>query len=826
MFAATAKLFHGPRRCIAVALALSLDLPLSAAAQPPFAPLPGGKTLLTELGYYQVSYQSYDGAPVNMSPGWTGTFDTASGICYSPNEFAEGLEAMLIHSPWRVPVGKTWVDYPVHFPAITPITLRFGIAMRADSLAPDKSDGATFSCALVEDTGTHELLRRHYAAAQWLDFSFDLAPYAGRDVTLRLQIEPGPSNNPGWDYSYFSTPELLVGGQDVAPAGVKALRQSRAVQATAGANLAAAANRSEGGVYPSNLLEYRNSIQAAGKGFTFGYEGTDCRIVYTYAPDTGTLDDFTAAMDEGPVFQPALGGGVTAALPKEGGEDLVFLRGGTPRSVELSAEGNALEVVWEYPLGESVLAMTWRFGIRGKALTVQADCEQPVLSSLSLGTNGNVAFRKQFSVPYLLGSLYYLPAQGLFSCRYLDWTASHASQCPQGEAAYERTTAGARQALHESGYIAISPAVAEVLPNIPNPPSPYLAALGPRIMLDIWQHHNGTYAGDAENLRNLKDNGVDHLAIISHVWQRYGYDVKLPDHIPANPQFGGEEGMKEFGQAANECGYLWSLHENYIDLYPDAPSYDPAARVLREDGTPSPGWFNAGTGVQSFGLKCTRALGFARQNSPEIHARYGTTAAYLDVHTCVPPWHQVDHDPAEPLAAMALLKIQRDTELFQFERDTHGGPLFGEGNQHFFWAGRCDGVEAQVAGGEDHAPLLDFDLLKIHPQMVNHGMGYYERWFRRGYSHQWGLDTGTPEQVDKYRAQEIAYGHAGFIGAAQTDNVQWVAKEHHLMHPIQRLMNTAKVTSILYEVDGSLAPVGVALVANQRLRQHIQYASG
>jgi hypothetical protein len=39
--------------------------------------------------------------------------------------------------------------------------------------------------------------------------------------------------------------------------------------------------------------------------------------------------------------------------------------------------------------------------------------------------------------------------------------------------------------------------------------------------------------------------------------------------------------------------------------------------------------------VQSFGLKCNRALDFARRNAPEIHRRYGTTAAYLDVHTCV-----------------------------------------------------------------------------------------------------------------------------------------------------------------------------------------------
>ena len=191
--------------------------------------------------------------------------------------------------------------------------------------------------------------------------------------------------------------------------------------------------------------------------------------------------------------------------------------------------------------------------------------------------------------------------------------------------------------------------------------------------------------------------------------------------------------------------------------------------------------------MQSFGLKCNRRSVLPKNNSPEIHRRYATTAAYLDVHTCVPPWHQLDHEASQPMAAMALAKVQYDTELFQFERDTHQGPLFGEGANHFYWAGRCDGVEAQVAGGEDHTPLLDFDLLKIHPQMVNHGMGYYERWFRSGYQHRLGEETGTMEQIDKYRAMELAYGHAGFVGSPHDHNWHWVVREHHLMHPVQRL---------------------------------------
>ncbi|MGD0094290.1 MAG: hypothetical protein ABSE73_30650 [Planctomycetota bacterium] len=131
-----------------------------------------------------------------------------------------------------------------------------------------------------------------------------------------------------------------------------------------------------------------------------------------------------------------------------------------------------------------------------------------------------------------------------------------------------------------------------------------------------------------------------------------------------------------------------------------------------------------------------------------------------------------------------------------------------------------------MAGGEHHAPFLDFDLLKLHPQMVNHGMGYYERWFERGYAHRWGHDTGTPEQVDKYRAQEIAYGHAGFIGSAQTSNIQWVAKEHHILHALQALYGTAKAAEVSYEIEGQFVSGGVALVLGERSRQRIKYDSG
>ncbi|MCY3019005.1 MAG: DUF5696 domain-containing protein, partial [Planctomycetota bacterium] len=770
-------------------------------------------------------WQSYGKEPVAMPLSWMGHFDAQTGISYTPWGRVLGREALLLHSPWHVPPGKVWVDYQVALPQVTPIALSFGIAMGPDVATPDKSDGVTFSGYLVADGQERELMRKHHDKGEWLDYTFDLSPFAGKTVTVRLQAEPGPKNNASFDYSFFGDARITVGGTKVDRAElVKRLTTTRAYQATARASAASLSNSPKNGVTPSNVLPYKNSIEQAGNAWRFVYAGDDCHVVYTYEPLTGTLDDFTVQVDDGRPFQPASGGGATVTLKQGDKTEQLAARGG--KAAKVTQDKGALNVQWEYDIKGTTVTVAWTFNIIGKALAVSAKCESPVVSAFSLGDVGGAPLRKTFVVPYLVGHVNYLPVQNVYVCRYLDWTVSHSSMCPQGAATYDTKTDGARNTLLESGYVAVSPDVDEVLPNIPHPPSPYLELLGPRVMLDVWGHYKGTYKGDAENLRALKDNGVDHLALISHDWQRYGYDVKLPDHLPANPQYGGDEGMAAFGKTANECGYVWSLHENYIDLYPDAPSYDATARVLNADGSPSKAWFNEGTNVQSFGLKCNRALGYAKQNAPEIHKRFGTNAGYLDVHTCVPPWHQLDHEANQPMAGMALAKVKYDTELFQFMRDTHGGPLFGEGCNHFYWAGRCDGVEAQVNGGEDHAPFLDFDLLKIHPQMTNHGMGYYERWFRKGYSHEWGRDSGTMEQIDKYRAQELAYGHAGFIGNAQTANIQWVAREHNLMHPVQRLYGTTKAVEVRYEVDGQLVSASVALAAGDTSRQYIRYESG
>ncbi|MBN2448914.1 MAG: hypothetical protein JXR77_00910, partial [Lentisphaeria bacterium] len=354
--------------------------------------------------------------------------------------------------------------------------------------------------------------------------------------------------------------------------------------------------------------------------------------------------------------------------------------------------------------------------------------------------------------------------------------------------------------------------ILEAFPNLPNPPSPFLAALAPKMVLDIWSF-GSRFSDTSRYLEALKGYGVDELAIIFHVWQRHGYDNALPEHLPANPGLGGEEEMRELGATARRLGYLFSLHENYIDYYPNYPHYTDKAVAVDSRGHPIPAWYMPSTGLQSFRLKPTWIDRYVTDQSPQIHARYGTTAAYLDVHSTSLPWH-MDFEAGVEGAASMRHALATVTDLFRSMREIHGGPLFGEGNYHAVWAGRIDGCEAQVGGrgGEIRPLLVDFDLLKVHPLAVNHGMGYYSRWHRER--------SGRPNDQDltKYRAQELAYGHAAFLNTGIMDNLTQALREYYLVQPIQARYGAALPRRIEYQFDGG-AP-GRWVSANVACRNH------
>jgi hypothetical protein len=184
-------------------------------------------------------------------------------------------------------------------------------------------------------------------------------------------------------------------------------------------------------------------------------------------------------------------------------------------------------------------------------------------------------------------------------------------------------------------------------------------------------------------------------------------------------------------------------------------------------------------------------------------------------------------DSSVPQAGMLTSLAQNSQALWAYERQTHGGPVLGEGANHWYYSGLLDGVEAQLGAGSVATNLdsalslfVDFDLLRIHPLQINHGMGYYERWTQSKTS------SMTTAQMDAYRMQEIAFGHAPFLSKGIWNDIYHALVESDLVSPVAASYGTAQASSIQYGVDGSWVSSSIATQTSDFSQVQVAYNNG
>jgi hypothetical protein len=791
-----------------ILLLIAAWLPVRARQTGPVR-IAGGQTQLDEIGLYDVSYRYRDGRSGAMPSGWTGHFEDRTGISCTVFGAQAGKSVFLLHPPWRNGTGVTDQTLRLALPKANRIALQFAIAMKEGEVGPGKSDGATFR-VFVND---RKLLDRNKTDAAWSPFTLDLTPYAGRTVALRFETDPGPRDDPSFDYAFWGDRRLVVTG---APSGPFASSNLRASEYSL-----------------AQLVK-----QDAGSAPLVAPETPPPSLaLHTRPGDVSLLGGASAMLRE-----TAGRGRVVAGIPfgNDAFLDLVEPDGRVVRS-------DAPEVhvaVSEQPIpGQGGVRRTLRYKLNNRTVTVTVDltvmsssvvradvsCDDNCVAVLHFGAFGPTPYRRQIPVPYY-GSVDYLPDMGLFAHVFIDFTRSQASRLDGAIARYEPMTNGLRRVLRETAYYALSPDIHGVLPAPPNPPSPYRVQLADKIVLDVW---GGRFADNADWLRELASYHLTHLLTIAHVWQNGGYDNRLPDVLPALESLGGDEGMKQWAQTAVGLKELFALHENYVDFYPNAPSYDIADVAHDSQNRPIPAWLNEGTGIQSFAVAPNAIEKYASRITPKVHARYNTNASYLDVHSAVPPWFHVDFRADQDGAARFQTVWNAHKQLWALFRTVHGGPVLGEGNNHWYWSGLLDGVEAQFGTGVpsndgQNAPLfVDFDLTVMHPLQFNHGMGYLERWLPSDYEARYHSRIPTMLTLDQYRMQEVAYGHAGFVAAPLVASLPFVWQEHNLMWPLTSRYAAARVVSISYEANGRLLSANDAIAAGVSLdRVRIVYDNG
>ncbi len=791
--------------CRDVARNVSTVLLVAGSAWAAVAPR-GPLTDFDDLGLAQAGQRAAGGGEKLFPPGRRSEFDPATGARVDPAAMHRGQPACFMHGPYLGGVGRTFQEFTLQLPA-APAGVLKGQTALADGA--EKSDGVTFR-VLVNGTAAWSA---HRNGPEWQPFVVDLATWTGQVVRIRFEVDPGPAGSSAFDWALWGTRRLLLPGYAGPP-------RPPDPPALAMAPLHAQQN---GSWVPLSGFATRHTVQVDGRTAALTSRGADGELAYTWSLAEDTAP---AALGIFHLRATMAGGPPVELVPADGGR-IEWDRDVRIVSTTLRRRGDAAEAVRELAAGTARARLTLRARLEQKSLVLEAECDQPWIKSFAAGDWGPVAFRRAVRVPYCGHTPDYLPAENLFVNRFPDWTASGAAHFNGLRAIYEPLTDGTRGALRERFIFSPAWHLVEVLPNIPNPPSPWRDYMGGRLVLDIWD--GGPFERIAEGLDTLARAGVRDGLILLHVWQRDGYDNGLPAHWPPREQQGGEAGMRRLAETARRLGHRLALHENYVDYYPNYEHFTTNDISLNATGGLVKAWLNEGTGIQSFAVKPSAILRLSREQSPEIHRRYDTTASYLDVHSCVPPWFHVDQRAGEPGAGRLRAVWDTHRALWAYHRQVHEGPAIGEGNNHWLWSGWLDGVEAQFGTGWPwaeglNAPLLaDFNLLRIHPLQINHGQGYLDRW--HGKEPPWG--SGLPMvALDQYRQQEIVFGHAGFLANSLWRQPAAAWLEHHLVGPVTRRQAGDRVAEIRYFVDGRWVDTTAAAKAGRFDRVRIRYARG
>ena len=565
-------------------------------------------------------------------------------------------------------------------------------------------------------------------------------------------------------------------------------------------------------------VAYTNSINFNFNSnvFDFFYQGADGSLVYEYAPKAnGSIHQLSCKINGPNVFLPSAYGGLS--LISNNVEIYPWSTGVSFKLLNIyTTNANTLVAQWQMSSGTNRLVYGYQFSMAGRTLTIQVNATEGISGGVDLDRCENATSPVIVRVPELT-TMNVLLANGNFTSLFFDWEQTDASTIYPLDLVYSSTsvyyaqrarhlplTDGTRRRVTETIYLTVSPSLTDVLPNVPNPVSPYKDLVAQYLVFDRW---GAAFSAVQADLQAMVAAGIAHLWLITHEWQNGGYDNAYPDVLPAYSIWGGDAGLQGLSQYVRRNGGLFSLHENYIDFYPNAPSWNTNALALNSDASFKLAWTNKSTHIQSYEMKPSLAANYLTTFASQIHSNYNTTASFLDVHSAVNPSGYVDYAASTTNAGMFRETLARYRELARLLRNIHQGPVSGEGYSHFLNVGYFDDIEAQLNTSRGYSfpqgswlPLLvDFDLLKMHDKALNHGVGYYERFFcaTDGSSQ---FSTFSCDAVLEYMATELAYGRGGFIPTPSRvyDFVDVARLEQRHVLPVQKLYANATAANILY----------------------------
>lgn len=158
-----------------------------------------------------------------------------------------------------------------------------------------------------------------------------------------------------------------------------------------------------------------------------------------------------------------------------------------------------------------------------------------------------------------------------------------------------------------------------------------------------------TFYERAEQMKKLKELGLDKLYIHTDGWGKDGYDNNHPYILPPCESAGGWDGLKEFSKVCRDLGYIFALHDQYRDFYYSSSVFDMNKAVEKIDG--SHPYCSIWDGGEHSFLCASQALEFVKKTYSELEEHgVDVQGAYLDVFSvmngdeCFNPAHKITRE--------------------------------------------------------------------------------------------------------------------------------------------------------------------------------------
>lgn len=737
---------EGPQRRVAHAIQIvqtdfsALERAAAAARDSQVLAVPASGVLaLANSREQRVTWQVFKTNAAERSPvGWEGG-DEKTGATFSRMPVARGVtrQALQVHPPYRTGAGTLFIEYRLTLPPAKPIALEFFNAIRDHTASEPPSDGITFRAWV----GDQMIFERHTDSKVWVSGSASLDEWAGQEVVLKLEGHPGPKRDTTCDSGYWGDPVVRAG----APPRLLATTERESLHARARAVLA---NRQGAeGIFFFDLGGSAAAIAPGPNGIA------DAAIAFGSGNKAVVFEGFNLSL-----FDQPMGGAAGLAVAKV--------------STKRDADGK-LHIAHTVALRDGpaqVVAEAWREG-GGLRLRLSSAAR---ITDLAIGRADQPAPNVYYGHGYCIVQPGKFHAGGgghnlatshvgfdfsggvslLMACD----TPPDDFQVDPGEKLYSLHTHPDTTFTFVPGTNGAMDCALRYRPLYDKQPAPALRQKAGRFVFDIW---GGRYADDTLLLQRCFDYGLTNSLALMHVWQRWGYDYRLPDIFPPLPSLGTLADLRELGRLCDQAGVLWGLHDNYIDIYPDATGFSYDHVTFDARGRPRKAWLNEGRNAQSYQFRPDHVRPFLDHNLGLIAPALKPTASFVDVWTSI---NAFDYHDRQRTFHSKMETLRCWGEDFARIRDAFGGgPTTSEAGSDQL-IGWLDGADCQFLRiGEGHfnnrVPCRDwarvpwFDLVN-HARFSLHGVGYSDR-YQGGHSREeHGIES------DDYLSAEILTGHA------------------------------------------------------------------